>query len=81
MTHKYVKTLQKKKYYVLWTYIANFSSVIEVEAETSEAAVKIATYGFSDDFHKKARIYVWDTPPVLTMPRDPEAPRTMPFPH
>lgn len=55
----------KRKYYVLWTYIANYSSVLEVEATSPSQALDVATGFFSKDFHAKASVYVFDHEPVL----------------
>ena len=53
------------KFYVMWTYIGNYSPLSEVYADSAEDAVKMETRFFSDDFHKKANIYVFDKPPVF----------------
>jgi hypothetical protein len=55
-----------KKYWVLWTYLANHSErPIEVEAETALHACQLATSIFSDDFKQKGTVYVFDTAPVF----------------
>lgn len=54
-----------KKYWVLWTYIANYSSLIEVDAESGEDAADKVTGLFSKDFRKKASVYVFDRPPTF----------------
>lgn len=54
-----------KKFWVLWTYIANYSSLLEVEAESPEDAIKRTTHMFSNDFHMKANVYVFDHPAIL----------------
>jgi len=59
-----------KTFYVLWTYIANYSSLMEVKAETPGAALHTATRHYSDDFIQKATVYVFDTPPVLVRSPD-----------
>lgn len=56
-----------KKFWVLWTYIANYSRLLEVEAESAEDARKRATDMFSHDFHRKANIYVFDHAPVFCL--------------
>ncbi len=53
------------QYYVLWTYIANFSRLIPVKAENVEEARKLSCGFFSEDFAKKATVFVFDTPPVM----------------
>ncbi len=55
-----------KSYWVMWTYIANYSKPIHVRAETAEDAIDQACGFFSADFKKKASIYVFDREPVLT---------------
>lgn len=54
-----------KQFYVLWTYIANFSRLIPIQAENAEEARKMTCGYFSDDFKKKATVFVFDTPPAL----------------
>jgi hypothetical protein len=55
-----------KKYYILWTYVANFSSKItEIFAESPEGAAIQFSKIFSDDFNRKGTVYVFDTPPVF----------------
>lgn len=58
-----------KQFYVLWTYIANFSRLIPVKAEDAESARKETCGYFSDDFKKKATVFVFDTPPTLVQYR------------
>ncbi len=53
-----------KQFYVLWTYIANFSRLIPIKAESAEAALKESCGYFSDDFKRKATVYVFDAPPT-----------------
>ncbi len=56
-----------RTYWILWTYIGNYSDkVIKVEAQDSEHALEAATGFYSDDFQKKATVYVFDREPVLT---------------
>lgn len=38
---------------------------MEIEADTAENVVKQFTSFYSEDFTKKAQIYVFDKPPVL----------------
>lgn len=54
-----------KQFYVLWTYIANFSRVIPVKSDTPENAAKETCGYFSDDFKKKATVFVFDSPPTM----------------
>lgn len=60
-----------KTYWVLWTYVANYSErLLEVGGCASpEDAAKRATVFFSDDFHKKATVYVFDQKPMLVVRR------------
>lgn len=53
------------KYYVLWTYVANFSSLIEVEATSPEHARSLTTDFFGEDFKEEGTVYVFAAPPVL----------------
>ena len=55
----------KKKYYVLWTYSANFSKMIEVMASSPKEARDIVTGHFSNDFHTRGNVYIFDCQPVL----------------
>lgn len=54
-----------KTYYVLWTYIANFSKLMSVQADSPREALDKATGLFSSDFKHKGNVYVFDRPPVL----------------
>lgn len=53
------------QFYVLWTYSANFSRLMPIQASDAAEAVKATCGYFSDDFKKKATVYVFDTPPAL----------------
>lgn len=53
-----------KQFYVLWTYIANFSRLIPIKANDAKEAYMGSCGYFGDDFKKKATVYVFDTPPV-----------------
>jgi len=58
-----------KNYWVMWTYIANYSEPIKVLAiDAKDAIDKVCGY-LSADFQKKAHVYVFDRAPVMT--RDP----------
>ncbi len=57
--------MKEKQFYVLWTYIANYSRLIPIKAETPEIAREESCGYFSDDFKKKATVFVFDTPPTL----------------
>jgi len=55
-----------KKFWILWTYIANYSDrPFPVEAKDAEDAADKATGLFSPDFQKKATVYVFDREPVF----------------
>lgn len=54
-----------KQFYVLWTYIANFSRLIPIKENTAEDAYKATCGYFGDDFKQKATVYVFDTPPTM----------------
>lgn len=54
----------RKKYWVLWTYIANFSKLVEIEASSPTEAAEFVTGHFSKDFEAKATVYVFDHSPV-----------------
>lgn len=54
-----------KQFYVLWTYIANFSRLIPVKAENAERALMESCGYFSEDFRKKATVFVFDSPPTM----------------
>ena len=55
-----------KTYYVLWTYIANYSELREIEARSPEEAHKAMTDWFGPEFHAKATVYIFDKAPVMT---------------
>lgn len=59
-------TTDMKTFYVIWTYIGNYSEVKPVQAESSEKAVEVATSFFSKDFQQKGTVYVFDRAPVFT---------------
>lgn len=58
-----------KTFYVIWTYIANYSAVHEVQGESAHLVAENVVRGFSDDFAKKATVYVFDRPPAFTYKR------------
>lgn len=56
----------KRKYWVLWTYIGNYSDhPIEVTGTSPEDAIDSAVGFFSADFQAKATVYVFDHAPVM----------------
>lgn len=56
--------MKTKKYWALWTYVANYSNLIEVDAESAEDAADKVTGLFSKDFQQKASVYVFDRAPA-----------------
>lgn len=54
-----------KTFYVLWTYIANYSRLLPIKADTAEDALKESVGYFGPEFHKKATVYVFDSPPSI----------------
>lgn len=54
-----------KTYYVLWTYIANFSTLMPVKANTAEEALAETCGYVHDDFKQKATVVVFEHPPAL----------------
>lgn len=54
-----------KQFYVLWTYVANFSRLISIQAESAEQAYNMACGYFGKDFTKKATVFVFDSPPCM----------------
>jgi hypothetical protein len=59
-----------KKFYVMWTYIANFGGPYERWADTPQAAAESVRQGFSKDFRDKGTVYVFDAAPVLVVKGD-----------
>lgn len=56
-----------KKYWILWTYIANHSEKpFEVKANSAREASELLLECYSEDFRKKAKLYVFDREPVFT---------------
>lgn len=53
-----------KTYYVLWTYIANYSRLMQVVASDAAHAHHLTADGMSEDFRLKATVFVFDTPPA-----------------
>lgn len=58
-----------KDYYLLWTYEANYSRCLRVTAESPEHAIHCMCGFYSDDFKKRATIFVFDHPPALVSDR------------
>ena len=55
-----------KTYWIVWTYLGNYSKPLEIMADSPEAAAKVPLSFYSDDFRAKASIYVFEAPPVYT---------------
>lgn len=53
------------KFFVLWTYIGNYSKLIEVRADTPLEAINTVTWLYGKDFQEKASIYVFDKKPAF----------------
>lgn len=54
-----------KTYYVIWHYVANYMGPAPVEAESPQEATD-KVIGICDArFKSEARVYVFDSPPVL----------------
>lgn len=58
--------MNKHTYWVLWTYVANYSSLMKVEADSPEQAKEKVCDWYGPEFLKKAHIYVFDKEPVYT---------------
>jgi hypothetical protein len=59
-----------RTYYVIWTYAANYSKVMPIQAASAQQAAQAATSLFSDDFREKGSVYVFDTPPAFSKVAD-----------
>ncbi len=62
-----------KDFYVIWTYIGNYSKVQKIEAKDELEAAERATYCFSNDFKQKGTVYVFDRSPVYVKQPEPKA--------
>ena len=58
-----------RKFYVIWTYLANYGVMDNVEAETAELAARRGVLGFSEDFARKGKVYVFDDEPLFVYHR------------
>ncbi len=59
-----------RKFWVLWTYSANYSKLMEVEANSAEDAAKRMTWLYGDRFQSEANIYVFDKAPAFQVAND-----------
>lgn len=50
-------------YHVIWFYYANYGGPIRTQADGPEEAAKLATEFYSEDFHRKATVLVFNSPP------------------
>ena len=46
-----------KDYLVIWTYVANFGTMV-ISAESAEKAAERVYAGFSNDFRKRGTMYI-----------------------
>lgn len=53
-----------KTFYVLWTYVANYSRLFKIDARDKEEALAASTGYYGVDFKTKGSVFVFDTPPV-----------------
>ena len=53
-----------KEYFVIWTYIANYGVMKNYSASSPEDCARRVAIGFSEDFQKKGKVYVFDSPPA-----------------
>lgn len=58
-----------KTYYVLWTFAANYSKLMEIPAESAEEAKNAVLWLWGKEFRDTCNMYVFDTPPVIKMER------------
>lgn len=58
--------MTKRKFWVLWTYSTNYIDKPQVvEADGPDETLDWVVGHFSDDFQRKATVYVFDRGPVL----------------
>lgn len=63
--------MKLRKFWVIWTYSANYSGLLEVDAESASDAADKMTGLFSKDFQKKGVVYVFDHAPAFVKPPKP----------
>lgn len=58
--------MEAKFYWILWTYAADYSTLMKIEASSAQDAFHKATWFYQKDaaFMKTANIYIFDHPPV-----------------
>ncbi len=54
-----------QSFWVMWTYVANYSTLTEMKANSAQEAHDAITGYFGADFKKNATVYVFDRPPVM----------------
>ena len=57
--------MPNKTFYVLWTYVSNYSRLQTIQATTAGEAYEMATAFYGPKFLDEANVYVFDTPPVI----------------
>ena len=62
-----------RTFYVLWTYIANYSRLMKVSAKDATEAAESAMFG--PGFDEKATVYVFDVPPAMIVYKGQKFPR------
>lgn len=62
------KNKTNKTYWIIWTYIGNYSErPVAIGAENAEAAARKLMGYYSKDFAEKATLYVYDTFPACVI--------------
>ena len=51
------------KYYIVWTYMANYGTMVR-KADSAKAAAESVLRGFSADFARLGNVSVFDQPPA-----------------
>lgn len=72
------KGLTMKQFYVLWTYIGNYSKLMPVKADSPQKALKLTTEGFGPEFLRNAIVFVFDHSPALISYKSEELTRVGP---
>ena len=54
-----------RKFWVIWTYIGNYSDCMEVQGNSAEEVAKSLMDFYSADFRKRGNIYVFDKEPAF----------------
>ncbi len=52
-----------KKFYVMWTYVANYGGPWEREGKSAEDVGLSVVRGFSDDFAERCKVFVFESMP------------------